>query len=464
MSEHFDLVVIGAGPAGEKGAAQAAYFGKRVAIVERAPEPGGAGVHTGTLPSKTLRETALFLSGFAARELYGVTLTFVERHAAVPTLIARKDAMAAAEVGRMRRNLERHGVTYVQGDARFTSPHEVEVTGPAGERHLRAEVFLIATGSSPRRPPELPWDDPALHDSDGILQLDALPDSLTILGAGVIGCEYACMFAALGVAVTLIEPRDEVLPFLDVDVGARLRASMQHLGIDLRVGRGWQGVARQGQALVTTLADGTEIAADRVLLAAGRSGNTDGLGLAALGLAANARGQLTVDANYRTAVPHVFAAGDVIGFPALASVSMEQARVAMCHAFDLGYKSAVHPTFPYGIYTIPEASCVGETEQSCQAAGVHYVVGRAEHEDNARGRITGDREGLTKLVVHRETRKLLGVHVVGERASEHVHIGQAVLNLGGTVDAFIDMVFNHPTLAETYKYAAYDALGKLARG
>jgi NAD(P) transhydrogenase len=454
--DRFDLVVIGAGPAGEKGAAQAAYFGKRVAIVERAPEPGGAGVHTGTLPSKTLRETALFLSGAEARSLYGIDVRLVDPRAAVPVLIARKDAIAAAEVARLRANLDRHGVTYVRGEARFDGPGVIV----AGERRLRADVALIATGSHPRRPKDLPWGDPDLHDSDSVLTLERLPASLVVLGAGVIGCEYACMFAALGVRVTLLEPKASILPWLDREVWERLGAGMKRLGIDARTDAPWRGVARGPAGLVTSLASGEPLTSDAVLFASGRVGNSADLGLETLGLPANDRGNIAVDAWYRTAAPRVYAVGDVIGPPALASVSMEQARVAMCHAFDLRYKTAVSPVLPYGIYTIPEVSFVGETEESCRAP---YVVGRARHRENARGQITGDLDGMTKLIVHAETRKLLGVHVVGERASELVHVGHAVLQLGGTVDAFIDMVFNYPTLAEAYKYAAYDALGALER-
>lgn len=462
MSEHFDLVVIGAGPAGEKGAAQAAYFGKRVAIVERAPEPGGAGVHTGTLPSKTLRETALFLSG-SARRLYGAAVELVDRHAAVPVLIARKDAIAAAEVTRERANLARHGVTYVHGEARFADAHTLDVALPdGGTRRLEAGVFLIAVGSRPRRPAELPWTDPDLYDSDGILGLDALPASLAVIGAGVIGCEYACMFAALGVTVTLLDGRADLLDFLDVEVSARLRAAMQRLGVVVRTSTQWWSIGRDARGLVTHLAGGEELVTGKVLFAAGRVGNADRLGLEAAGLRATDRGNVAVDASFRTAVPSIYAAGDVIGFPSLASVSMEQARVAMCHAFDLRYKTAVSPLLPYGIYTIPEVSCVGETERTCAEKELPYVVGRARHADNARGQIAGDQDGLTKLIVHRETARVLGVHVVGERASELVHIGHAVLLMGGTVHTFIEMVFNYPTLAETYKYAAYDALGALA--
>ncbi|MDQ3035107.1 MAG: Si-specific NAD(P)(+) transhydrogenase [Myxococcota bacterium] len=466
MTEPFDLVVIGSGPAGEKGAVQAAYFGHRVAIVEKEPEPGGAAVHTGTLPSKTLRETALYLSGFRARDLYGVSVRLDDPHAAVPRLIARKDTIARLESERIRANLARHGVELFRGDASFVSPHAIEVRAPDGAtRRIEGRRFLIATGSSPRNPPDVPIAEPDVYDSDEILALDHLPDSLVVLGAGVIGCEYACMFAALGVKVVLVEARTQLLPFLDHEIGARLETAMEHLGIEIRKGHRWGRIHRHARGhLLCDLADGSTLECEKLLFAAGRVGNTATLGLEHAGLRATDRGALEVDRHYRTAVPHVYAAGDVIGFPALASASMEQARVAVCHAFGIDYKQTIGPMLPYGIYTIPEVSCIGETEESCREQGVDYVVGRALYRDNARGLITGDLEGMTKILVHTKTRRVIGTHVIGERASELVHIGQAVMHLGGTVDAFIEMVFNYPTLSESFKYAAYSALGELARG
>ena len=463
VSGAYDLVVIGCGPAGEKGAVQAAYFGHRVLVVEKAPEPGGAAVHTGTLPSKTLRETALYLSGFRARDLYGVSVHLDDAHAAVPKLIQRKDTIARQESARMRANLERHRVELVQGEARFVGTHEIEVATPEGPRRIEGRHFLIATGSIPRSPPDVPIAEPDVYDSDEILALDHLPDHLVVLGAGVIGCEYACMFAALGVRVTLVEARTQFLPFLDFEIGARLEGAMRHLGVEVRKGHRWGRVHRAPSGrLLCDLADGSVLECEKLLFAAGRVGNTAGLGLDAVGLTASDRGAIDVDdATYRTAVPHVYAVGDVIGFPALASVSMEQARVAVCHMFAIDYKKSVGPMMPYGIYTIPEVSCVGETEETCKARKLDYVVGRATYDQNARGLIQGDLEGMTKLIVHRGTRRVIGVHLIGERASELVHVGQAVMHLGGTVDTFIEMVFNYPTLAESYKYAAYSALGAL---
>lgn len=459
----YDLIVIGCGPAGERGAAQAAYFGHRVLVVEKEPEPGGAAVHTGTLPSKTLRETALYLSGFRQRELYGVSVSLEDPHAAVPRLIARKDAIAAQESTRIRENLKKHGVELAAGRAHFVGPHEIEITSGLSKRRATGRFFLIATGSTPRNPPEIPISEPDVHDSDEVLQLASLPDKLVVLGAGVIGCEYACMFAALGVKVVLVEARTQFLPFLDFEIGKRLEQAMSGMGIEIRKGHRWGAIHRSPSGrLLCDLADGSVLECEQLLFAAGRIGQSAGLGLETIGVTPDDRGALKVDGSYRTSAPHVYAAGDVIGFPALASVSMEQARVAVCHMFGIDYKQSVGDMLPYGIYTIPEVSCVGETEETCKARGIDYVVGRAFYKDNARGLIQGDLEGMTKLIVHRGTRRLIGVHLIGERASELVHIGQTVMHLGGRVDAFIEMVFNYPTLAESYKYAAYAALGALS--
>ncbi|HSQ64071.1 MAG TPA: Si-specific NAD(P)(+) transhydrogenase [Polyangiaceae bacterium] len=464
MGYELDLVVIGGGPAGEKGAVQAAYFGKRVAVIEQAREPGGAAVHTGTLPSKTLRETALFLSGYRQRELYGLTVT-VNQELAVPKLLSRKDTVRELEVERIKWNLERHEVELVHGAARVVDPHTVEVAGPGGEalRRLTSEVILVATGSAPYQPPNIPFDDADVDDSDTILLLDRLPATMVVVGGGVIGCEYASMFAAMHVEVTLLEGRDRLLPFLDAEMGERLRVSLASLGhgVDIRLGASVEKVAREGRCIAITLKDGQRIECDKLLVASGRQGNTGGLGLDAVGVALDERGYAKVDENFRTAVPSIYAAGDVIGFPALASTSMDQARVAVCHAFGFTYKKQVSHLLPYGVYTIPEVSCVGFSEEQAKEKGIDYVVGRALYRDNARGKIVGDRDGLIKLLFDKPTRKLVGCHCIGERASELVHIGQTSIALGGTVDTFIDMVFNHPTLAETYKYAAYDALGKL---
>jgi NAD(P) transhydrogenase len=462
-NSHYDLVVIGAGPAGEKAAAQAAYFKKRVLVIEAESEPGGAAVHTGTLPSKTLRETALYLSGHRARELYGVAVN-LDHSATLQRLMSRKDMIAAAESRAFRHNLERHGVEYVEGIGRFVDAKTVEIESKSGRRTVTGEFILIATGSKPHRPADMDFADRWIHDSDEILTIDALPTSMTILGGGVIGCEYACMFAALGTEITLVDARPEILPFLDLEIVTRLRKAMQKLGIRLVQNVRWKGVRRVATGVETDLSDGSKLLTQQLLFAAGRTGCSAGLELANAGLEADSRGYVPVDERYRTKVPHILAAGDIIGFPALASVSMEQGRVAVCHAFGFDYKLSVAAAMPYGIYTIPEVSSFGETEESCRQKGIEYVVGRALYANNPRGKITGDLEGITKLVADKKTRKLLGVHVIGERASELVHIGQVAITLGGTIDVFIDMVFNYPTLADGYKYAAYECLGALAQG
>lgn len=459
-NEEFDLIVIGTGPAGEKGAAQAAYFGKKVALIEKEPNPGGAAVHTGTLPSKTLRETALYLSGYRSRTLYGISVELTDRYAAVPHLIRRKDAIADAESKRIMDNVNRHHITYIRGHGEFAGPHSVHVRGTEENRTIHGKHILIATGSKPFHPDEFDFSHPAILDSDQVLHIDRLPNTLVILGAGVIGCEYACMFAALGVQVTLVDSRERILPFLDGEVVDRLQQAMVNLGIRLIHATRWTGATCQDQ-VQCQLSDGQVIRAENLLYAAGRTGNTSSLKLEKIGLTANARQLIEVDENYQTKVPHVYAAGDIIGFPALASTSMEQGRLAVCHAFGFSYKRTLSHLLPFGIYTIPEVSSIGETEETATAKGLDFVVGRALYRENARGQITGDTEGITKLLVDKASRKILGCHVIGERASELVHLGIAVMQLGGTVDTFIDMVFNYPTLSESFKYAAYDALGSL---
>ncbi len=460
MDERFDLVVIGGGPAGERGAAQAAYFGKRVAMVERQPDPGGAAVHTGTLPSKTLRETALFLSGYRQRNLGGLTVD-LDPELTVTRLIERKDAVRELETARIRENLRRHGIEMLHGDGRLIDPHTVEVTADGDVHRLRAEVILIATGSTPHRPPGIPYDDENVHDADGILHIHHLPRSMAVIGGGVIGCEYASMFAALGVEVHLIDPRSGLLPFLDREMGERLVRAMEALGVRLHLERKHERIERGPTGLTCTLSSGEEVVVDSVMVAAGRQGNTRDLDLATVGVEVDARGNVVVDEDFRTAVPSIYASGDVVGFPALASVSMEQARVAVCHAFGFTYKRQVSELLPYGVYTIPEVSCVGLGEDEAGRRGLDVVAGRAFFRDNVRGQIMGDRDGMVKLVFDRSTRRLIGCHCIGERASELVHVGLAVMVLGGSVETFIEMVFNHPTLGETFKYAAYDALASL---
>jgi len=461
-SSRYDLVVLGAGPAGEKGAAQAAYFGKRVLVIEREREPGGAAVHTGTLPSKTLRETALYLSGWQARKLYGVAVE-LDPSATLQHLMSRKAAIAAAESLTFRENFTHHGVEYTRGNASFVDAHTIAIQSETGERRVTGDFILIATGSKPHRPSDIDFDSTSIHDSDEILTIDSIPSSLTILGGGVIGCEYACMFAALKSEVTLVDARQEILPFLDAEIVKRLKGAMESAKIRFVQGQRWKGVRAGENGVSTELADGSVIVTQQLLFAAGRTGATSGLNLEAIGVAPDSRGCLQVDAEFRTSAPHVLAAGDVIGFPALASVSMEQGRVAVCRAFGFDYKRGLAALMPYGIYTIPEVSSFGETEESCREKQIDYVVGRALASHNARGKIVGDFDGVVKLVVDANSRRLIGVHVIGEHASELVHIGQMGVTLGATVDVFIDMVFNYPTLSEQYKYAAYHCLAALAQ-
>lgn len=458
----YDLVVIGSGPAGEKGAAQAAYFGKKVALVEKAQALGGAAANTGTLPSKTLRETALYLSGFRQRGLHGVTLGLADQVTARDFLFHQHN-VTETERTRIQTNLERHRVDRYRGFASFTDAHTISVAQDGGESvTLTADFFLVATGSRPHRPANFPFDDGRVYDSDTILTIRDIPKSMLIAGGGVIGCEYACLFQALGVEVTLVEGRDRLLQFLDGEISESLAESMSKMGIRLLLNESIEGV-EAGERLGIKLKSGKTANVDTLLAAAGRSGNTDGLHLEAVGVKPSSRGQIEVNAHYQTAAPHIYAAGDVIGFPALASTSMEQARVAMVHAFDLKYKSTVAPILPYGIYTIPECSVAGETEESLQKAGTAYVVGRARYEHNPRGQIIGDRDGFLKLLFREEDMRLLGVSVIGEQATELIHVGLTALLQEATADLFIQICFNYPTLSELYKYATYDALGARAK-
>jgi NAD(P) transhydrogenase len=463
VSRRYDLVVIGSGPAGEKGAAQAAYFGKRVALVERAPEVGGAGVNTGTIPSKTLRETALYYSGLRQRGLYGIDYSLREG-LTVADLMHRKESVIANQWALVRRNLERHGIELVRGVASLRDPHTVRVAHDGGsETVLETEVVLIATGSSPFHPPGAQFDHRLICDSDSILRLDRIPQTMVVVGGGVIGCEYASIFTALGVRVTLIESHGRLLPFVDAEIAGRLRLQLELLGLRCLLDDRVKSVTAADGRVELLLARGERLAADIALFAAGRQGNVEGLGLEAIGVGVSARGAITVDEHYRTTVPNVYAAGDVIGFPALASTSMEQARVAMVHAFGLRYKERMSPVLPLAVYTIPEIAMAGATEETCAAQGIDYLVGRAPYDQNPRGQIIGDLAGMVKLVFAAADKKLLGVHLIGELSSELVHIGAQVLAAGGTIDHFIDAVYNYPSLSDIYKYAAYDGLQALAR-
>lgn len=459
----YDLIVIGSGPAGEKGAAQAAYFGKRVALIEKEPVVGGACVNTGTIPSKTLRETALHLRGFKTRELYGINLA-VRKDISIADFMSRKQQVVEQEWRLIEANLQRHRVDRYQGRAQFRSNTEIAVLNGSGETTLSGSIVLICTGSSPYRPRQVEFDERFIYDSDSILSLDQVPRSLAVVGAGVIGCEYASIFAALGIKVHLIDGRTALLPHIDSEMADVLVWSFSNrLGIEMHVGHEVKAIEKRAGDVRLQLADGSEVVAEKVLYAAGRSSNTQDLNLDAAGVQTGNRGVILVNDRYQTNVPNIYAAGDVIGFPALASTSMEQARVAMVHAFDLKYKTRIASLLPYGIYTIPEVSMVGRTEQECQQKSIPYLTGRAFYQNNARGQIIGDTEGMIKLVFDPESLRLHGVHIVGENASELLHVGMMVMQFGGTINAFIESVFNFPTLGDAYKYAAYDGLGNLAR-
>ena len=452
----YDLIVIGSGPAGEKGALTAAYFGKKVALVEKNVLVGGAVANTGTLPSKTLRETALALSGFRARELYGVDLS-LGREATVADFMHHEKIVASNERARIHQYLKRLSVELIHGNASFVDAHTLRVKGPAGERVLHGGTILVATGSSPFRPPEFAFADDRISDSDEILHLARMPKSMVVVGAGVIGSEYACTFAALGTKVHLVDGKDRLLAFLDAEVSAGLAHAMKRLGIVFHWNERVSACeAPHGKGDVTlTLSSGAVLTADTVLVAAGRTSNTEQLDLAAAGVTQGARGLIPVDTQYRTNVSHIYAAGDVIGAPALAATGVEQARVAMSHAFDLGFKSEVSPILPYGIYTIPEVSMAGETEESLREKKIDYVAGKALYSENARGQIIGDRSGFLKLLFRRSDMKLLGIHVIGEQASELIHVGLAALLLDAGWDLFNRICFNYPTLGVMYQRAAY---------
>jgi len=459
--ESFDLVVIGCGPAGEKAGAQAAYFGKRVVVIERAAAVGGSCINTGTVPSKTLRESALYFSGLKQRGLYGIDYSLKD-NLTVHDFMHHERAVVEMERARILKNLELHKIELVRGQAAFEDAHTVSVASADGVRRLHGEVILISTGSKPNRPQEIAFDDIHTFDSDTFLQMDRIPKSLAVIGGGVIGCEYASIFMALSVDVTLVDGRDRLLPFLDTEISTRLRDRFSELGMHLWFNERPVKVENSATGVRLTMKSGKVLETDAALFAAGRRAAVDGLSLEKAGLALSDKGYIEVDTNYRTSVPNIYAAGDVIGFPALASTSMEQGRVAVCHAFGLKYKQRVASLLPMGVYTIPEISAAGETEETCKEKGIDYCVGRARYENNARGHITGDTSGMLKLIFDRTDRKLLGVSIIGESATELIHIGMMVLDNGLTIDEFIEQVFNYPTLSEMYKYAAYDGLGNLS--
>ena len=462
--EQFDLVVIGAGPAGEKGAAQAAYFGKRVCLIERAPKPGGAAVNTGTIPSKTLRESALHFTSLRQRGLHAIDLR-VKPDITLPDFMRRERSVIETEWEIIEQNIERHGITTIQGSAHFVDPHTVEVTRYGTEpRLVSASHFLVATGSAPLAPTGYAIDGEVVVDSDSLLTLQRIPTSMIVVGGGVLGCEFACMFAALGTRVTLVNARSRLISHLDHEASDALRQAMTarldiavHGNVEIA---GLQAV--DGRARVT-LTDGMNLDADVVLVRVGRAGNAGSLGLDKVGIEVDERGFIRVDSQFRTSLPHVAAAGDAIGYPALASAATEQARVAVCHAFELQYKRRVSDILPYAVWTIPEVAVVGQTEESLAARGIACETGRASFRHNARSQILGATDGFVKLVFSPEDQRLFGVTIVGEAACELIHVGMTVLAHGGTIDYYIQAAFTFPSLTDAYKYAAYDGLQRLQR-
>jgi NAD(P) transhydrogenase len=463
----YDLVVIGSGPAGHSAAVQAARLRKRVAIVECGTVVGGVCVNTGTIPSKTLREALMYLSGYREHLIYGVSYT-VKQHITMKDLLTRVDPVVRHEIDVMRHQLLRNGVELKMAYGSFGDPHTVQLTSADGHSQSRitAQIILIATGSEATRDAHIPFDAHCIFASDDILALDELPRTLTVVGAGVIGCEYASMFAALGVKVTLIDKRTRLLPFVDGEISEALSYHLRENRVTVRLGEEVSGIKLyddgRPQPVELALASGKHIVTDKALYSIGRTGAVRQLNLEAAGVKADQRGRITVNEFYQTEVPHIYAAGDVIGFPALAATSMEQGRVAVAHAFDTDFQGAIE-FFPYGIYTVPEVSFIGRTEEELTGAGIPYEIGKARYREVARGQIIGDETGMLKLLFHSDTRELLGVHIIGEGACELVHVGAAVLSLGGKLDYFLKAVFNYPTLAQCYKIAALDGISRLGR-
>lgn len=462
--EHFDLIVIGSGPAGRRAAIQAAKLGKSVLVVERRTRLGGVSVHTGTIPSKTLRETVLNLSGWRERGFYGLSYR-VKKDIEGKDLGARLQKTLDYEIEVLEHQFARNGVRTFAGSARFRDDHHLVVTDPLDDEHIFSFDFaVIAVGTAPFRPSNIPFDDHTILDSDSLVAEPRVPRSLTVIGAGVIGIEYATIFSALDVPVTLIEPRESYLDFIDREIIEEFSHDLRKRGMTIRLGARVDRVEKDAQDwAITILTDGRQIRSDMLLYAAGRMGATSDLGLEACGVIPDERGRLKVDpATFQTDVRNIYAAGDVIGFPSLASTSMEQGRIAALHAFGASMPPAPE-FFPYGIYAVPEISTVGLTEQQVRAQNIPYECGVARFRETSRGHIMGLQSGMMKMIVSLETRKLLGVHIVGEGATELIHIGQAVLNLGATLDYFVENTFNYPTLAEAYKIAALDAWNRMPR-
>jgi NAD(P) transhydrogenase len=462
LTEHYDLIVIGAGPAGETGAAKAAQFGKRVALIERELYLGGAGINTGTVPSKTLRESALYFSGLQQRGLYGIDYSLKE-NLTIKDFMYRERTVVDKERQMMAQHVRSEKIVLIHGEASLTDAHTVRVKTEQGEEEISGEIILIATGSSPHHPQEIPFDDGLIFDSDTILHMQWIPKTMVVVGGGVIGTEYASIFTALGIQVTLIEPRGTIVSFVDSEIRQRLADQLVKLGLTFLFNDRMVKIEPVGDRVHVTLEKGGARDFEVALIAAGRQSNIQGLGLEQLGVKLGERGLILVDENFRTNIPNIYAVGDVIGFPALASTSMEQARVAIAQSFDLSYKEHLAPFLPLAVYAIPEISTIGLSEDECQSKNIPYLVGRAYYEENARGQIIGDMSGMIKLIFSPADKKLLGAHIIGEQASELIHIASHVMLAGGPIDAFIAAVYNYPTLSASYEDAAYDGLEKHAK-
>lgn len=460
--QHYDLLVIGSGPAGQRAAIQAAKLGKNVAIIERRTVVGGVSVHTGTIPSKTLREAVLYLSGWDQRGLYGRGYR-LKQQLTIDDLTHRLNITLEHEIEVMQHQLARNGVPVIEGTAQFIDARTIEVTANDEQtRTYSADKFVIAVGSRPVKPEGIPFDDETVFDSDGILKIKKLPKSMLVVGAGVIGMEYASIFSTIDIKVTLADGRPDLLDFMDREIVDELVHNLRDRGVVLRMSEKVSSITRNPHGLVITkLESGKRICTDMVLFAAGRVGCTYELGLENAGITPDSRRRISVNDNFQTEVAHIYAVGDVIGFPSLASTSMEQGRLAACHAFDHSACNS-HETFPFGIYAVPEMSMVGKTEQELTEQRIPYEVGIARLRETARGQIMGLDEGVLKLLFGLDDRRLLGVHILGEGSTELIHIGQAVLALNGTLDYFMETVFNYPTLAEAYKIAALDASNRMA--
>ncbi len=459
--QSFDLVVIGSGPAGQRASIHAAKHGKRVALVERREVIGGTCINTGTIPSKTMREAVLHLSGFQYQGIYGINYRVKEK-ITMSDLSFRVQQVIKNEIDVTQAQLSRNGITVLSGHASFVDPNVIKVESPNGETTVRADAVIIATGTKAAESPNVPVNGHTIILSEQLLQLTDLPKTMIVVGGGVIGVEYTCMLAALGVRCVLVEKRARLLEFADQEIVEALCYHLRDHRVTLRLGEEVDKVEETPTGVVATLKSQKKISGDALLYAVGRTGNVEKLNLEAAGLDSDARGRISVDAEYRTKQPHIFAVGDVIGFPSLASVSMEQGRIAAGHA--VGSPVDSNPaSYPYGIYTIPEISFIGKTEEQLTDEDVPYETGVAYYREIARGQIRGDTTGRLKLIFHRETKTVLGVHIIGEGAAELVHIGQVVVSLGGTVDYFVNTVFNYPTLSECYKTAAFNGLNKLSR-